>query len=59
MPAPGVGRPRRFCCDDCRRQWHADTSIIRNELAWRLRLPTSANNRAEVARLERLVADRR
>jgi hypothetical protein len=59
LPGPGIGRPRRFCSDECRKRWHADTSILRNELAWRLSLPASRHNAAEAARLSALIAGRR
>jgi hypothetical protein len=44
VPEPGIGRPRRFCSDGCRRRWHSDTSVLRNELAWRLSLPSNPHN---------------
>jgi 5-methylcytosine-specific restriction enzyme A len=59
VPKVEIGRPRWFCSDACRRRWHADTSIIRNELAWRLSLPASRHNAAEAARLTALIAARR
>jgi hypothetical protein len=59
LPEAGIGRPRRFCSDECRRRWHSDTSIIRNELQWRLSFPPSKYNTAEVARLTDLIASRR
>jgi hypothetical protein len=60
LPGPGVGRPRRFCSDVCRKRWHNDTSILRNELAWRLSLgPSTPHNAAEAARLTDLIARRR
>jgi hypothetical protein len=60
VPEGGIGRPRRFCSDECRRRWHADTGIMRNELQWRLSLDQSSPpNAAEVARLTELIAGRR
>jgi hypothetical protein len=58
VPVGGIGRPRRFCSDGCRKRWHNDTSIQRNELVWRRSLGLSAHNDAEVARLEALIAER-
>jgi hypothetical protein len=60
VPVVPVGRPRRFCTDDCRKRWHADTSIMKNELAWRIRLEsTHPHQVAKVERLEALIASRR
>jgi endogenous inhibitor of DNA gyrase (YacG/DUF329 family) len=59
VPTGGVGRPRRFCSDESRRRWHADTSIIKNELSWRLSLPPSNHNTSEISRLTDLIASRR
>jgi hypothetical protein len=59
VPTRGMGRPRRFCTDECRKRWHADTSILRNELAWRLSLASHPHNVGEAERLTELIEARR
>jgi endogenous inhibitor of DNA gyrase (YacG/DUF329 family) len=54
----GLGRPRRFCCDECRRRWNGDTSILPNELLWRRSLAPSKHNLSEAARLSALIVAR-
>jgi hypothetical protein len=44
LPPPTTGRPRRFCCDRCRREWNNASSILRNEAEW-------LRDRAEDSRL--------
>jgi endogenous inhibitor of DNA gyrase (YacG/DUF329 family) len=58
VPTGGIGRPRRFCSDECRRRWHADTSIVKNELAWRRSLEPSKHNLTEASRLAALIVSR-
>jgi hypothetical protein len=59
VPVGGVGRPRRFCTDECRKQWHNDTSIRVNELGWRRSFPPTDNNLLEIERLEAWIEARR
>ena len=58
VPQVEIGRPRRFCSDECRRRWNADTSIMKNELFWRRSLEPSKHNLTEASRLEALIVSR-
>jgi hypothetical protein len=46
VPANPVGRPRRFCSDDCRGEFHLELQALSNQVRWRRRCAEDARKKA-------------